>query len=42
MLTNTKINYFNTPLFFVIVGAAVLVILSIIYIIFKRKYWFWQ
>lgn len=41
MLTNSKINYFNTPLFFIIVGAVVLVILSIIYIIFKRKYWFW-
>lgn len=41
MLTNSKVIYSRFPWAVIIIVSTILLVLSIIYIIFKRRYWFW-
>ena len=41
MLTNSKVTYFNLPIFAIVISSAIVIIIGGIYVVLKRKYWFW-
>ena len=41
MLTNAKITYFNFPIPAILISGIIIVVTGVVYVILKRKYWFW-